>query len=134
MMKLVFVVCIIILCIRTLCFHSLHTVASSPPEVHAYQEGPTVINVRWDHPDPLNETIGYQIYYTGTTNGSLAADDIVSNNYTIAGLVNGGSYNISVAGKSAHLESSRTEAQENRIVLSKFLCSYAGLSHKSLSY
>ena len=104
-----------------LLFHSLHTVASPPYEVLAFQEGPTTVHVIWDHPDRLNETIGFQIYYTGPTNGSLASDDIVSNYYIITGLVNGGSYHISVAGKSLHLESAQSEAHNNPIGLSKFL-------------
>ena len=70
-----------------------------------HQENSTTIHVFWSPPDSvLLETVGYQIYYTGPTSGSLAVDSAVDN-VLITGLVNGGLYIISVAGRSVHLES-----------------------------
>ena len=62
---------------------------------------------------------GYQIYYTGPTEGSLSADSININNEIITGLVNGETYHFFVAGKSAHLESEPVAASNSPISLSK---------------
>lgn len=70
-----------------------------------HQNNSTTIHVFWSPPDSLLETVGYQIYYTGPTSGSLAVDDSTVRNVLITGLVNGESYIISVAAKSVHLES-----------------------------
>ena len=84
------------------------------------QESPTTVHVFWNPPDPASDTIGYQIYYTGPTNGSIPADDVNFNNKFITDLINGETYHISVAGKSAHLESEPVVAYNSPIVLGTF--------------
>ena len=96
-----------------------YAVGSPPTEVRVLQESPTTIRVFWKHPEPVESTTGYQIYYTGPTEGSLPADNIDSNNEIITGLVNGQKYHISVAGKSTHLESEPVAAYNGPISLSK---------------
>ena len=72
----------------------------------------------WGHPDPEGDTIGYRIYYTGPTSGSMDADDIDFNN-DVTGLVNGGTYIFSVAGKSEDLPSERVMADQGPIRLGR---------------
>ena len=84
------------------------------------QESPTTVHVFWDPPDPPSDTVGYQIYYIGPTNGSIPADDVDFNNEIITDLINGKTYHISVAGKSAHLESEPVVAYNSPIVLGMF--------------
>ena len=67
--------------------------------------------VTWDPPFPPNQTVGYQVYYTGPTNGSVTADvfGAQTGSTTVTGLLNGGVYSFSVAGKSAQTRSRLTE-------------------------
>ena len=74
---------------------------------------------------------GYQIYYTGPTEGNLSADSIDINNEIIIGLVNGQTYHFSVAGKSAHLES---EAVAASISLSKLSLMVNDVEEATLRY
>ena len=96
-----------------------HTVGSPPTEVRVLQESPTTIHVFWEHPKPVGSTTGYQIYYTGPTEGSFSADSIDINNEIITGLVNGQTYYVSVTGKSSHLDSEPVAAYNGPISLSK---------------
>ena len=79
--------------------------------------------VTWDPPFPPNQTVGYQVYYTGPTNGSVTADvfGAQTGSTTVTGLLNGGVYSFSVAGKSAHFESERVASQYGSVYLCKHL-------------
>ena len=81
---------------------------------------PTSVHVSWIPPDPIGQTIGYQVYYTGPTSGNVSVDGVESNNQTVSGLVNGEMYYFSVAGRSQHFESELVPAQQNPVGLSKF--------------
>ena len=78
---------------------------SLPTDVGAYQEGPTSVRVFWTPPEPIGQTIGYQIYYTGPTSGNVSFDSVESFRQIVTGLVNGESYQFFVTGTSVHLES-----------------------------
>ena len=78
---------------------------SLPTDVSVIQEGPTSVRVFWTPPEPIGQTIDYQIYYTGPTSGSVSFDGVESFRQIVTGLVNGESYQFFVAGKSVHLES-----------------------------
>ena len=87
--------------------------------------------VTWDPPFPPNQTVGYQVYYTGPTNGSVTADvfGAQTGSTTVTGLLNGGVYSFSVAGKSAHFESERVASQYGSVYLCKHLkCIHAKIS------
>ena len=96
------------------------TVGAPPLDVSAFQMDPTSVHVFWTQPEPIGQTVGYQIYYTGPTSGNVSVDGIDANNQTITGLVNGELYRFSVAGKSAHFESEPIAAEQNPVGLSKF--------------
>lgn len=98
------------------------TVGVQPNHVNVHQEGPTTIDVEFDVHDHGDETIGYQIYYTGTTSGSVSVDASASRHIhvPIRDLVNGGLYVISVVGKSVHLMSAPVVAENSPIALSKY--------------
>ena len=85
-------------------------VASAPTNLMAVQEGPTSIRVSWSPPTPLEDTTGYRIFYS-VNNSSDSVDnrsDSVdvsggsTDNYTLTGLQNGESYNISIWATSEH--------------------------------
>lgn len=98
------------------------TVGAQPNHVNVHQEGPTTVDVEFDVHDQGDETVGYQIYYTGTTNGSVYIDASASKHRhaPIRDLVNGGSYVILVVAKSVHLDSVPVVAEHSPIVLSKY--------------
>lgn len=98
------------------------TVGVQPNHVNVHQEGPTTVDVEFDVHDQGDETIGYHIYYTGTTSGSVSFNASGSKHIhvPIRDLVNGGSYVISVVGKSVHLESAPVVAEHSPIVLSRY--------------
>ena len=82
--------------------------------------------VTWDPPFPPNQTVGYQVYFTGPTNGSVTADvfGAQTGSTTVTGLLNGGVYSFSVAGKSAHFESERMGSQYGSVYLCKHLITH----------
>ena len=69
----------------------------------AVQEGTTSVRVSWSPPSPLGDTTGYRISYSGGSSGSVDVSDGSTNTHTLAGLVNGASYTISILGTSLHL-------------------------------
>ena len=71
----------------------------------AVQEDPTSIQVSWSPPAPLRVTTGYRIYYSGGSSGSEDVIGSSTHNYTLPGLQNGESYNISLVATSQHLPS-----------------------------
>ena len=87
----------------------------------AVQSGPTSIRVSWTPPTPLGNTTGYIIYYTNDVindSGSVNIDDGSTNEYTLTGLQNGETYNISIVAMatSQHLPS---DALVMEVTLSK---------------
>ena len=82
----------------------------------------TSAGVFWTQPEPIGETIGYRVYYTGPTSGNISVElngDKPNNNHIITGLVNGEVYYFSVAGVSVHFESEPVPAGQNPLGLSK---------------
>ena len=84
---------------------NLFPVASAPTNLMAVQDGPTSIRVSWSPPFPLGDTTGYRIYYGGGSSGSEDVSGSSTDNYTLTGLQNGESYDISIVGTSQHLPS-----------------------------
>ena len=76
--------------------------------------------------------MGYQVYYTGPTNGSVTADvfGAQTSRTTVTGLLNGGVYSLSVAGKSAHFDSERVASQYGSV----YLCKHLKHIHAKISY
>ena len=105
----------------------LHTVASPPLDLMAIQDGLTSIAISWVPPTPLGDTTGYTITYTGASSSGSVTVSAVDNtlfpddsgsggmpsnlveNYTLTGLQNGDTYNISVVAISQHLPSDSLE-------------------------
>ncbi|CAI8033622.1 hypothetical protein GBAR_LOCUS18968, partial [Geodia barretti] len=79
------------------------TVAGPPPptDVTAVQDGPNSITVTWTPPDPLDDTTGYRISFTGGSDVDI--DGGSTNSYTLTGLTNGQTYTISIVATSEHL-------------------------------
>ena len=82
-------------------------VASAPTGLTAVQEGPTGIRVSWTSPTPLGDTIGYRIYYSGGSSGSVDVSGGSTNSHLLTGLQHGTSYNISIVATSTHFYSNR---------------------------
>ena len=81
-----------------------HDTGGPPPtDVVAVQNGPTSIRVTWTSPSPLGNTTGYTIYYTGGdgSSGNVIVDDGNTNSLTLAILISGETYTISVATNTA---------------------------------
>ena len=107
------------------------TVGSKPDDIAAFTVDLTSALVTWDPPFPPNQTVGYQVYYTGPTNGSVTADvfGAQTGSTTVTGLLNGGVYSFSVAGKSVHFESERVASLYGSVYLCKHLkCIHAKIS------
>ena len=94
--------------------------ASAPTNLMAVQEGPTGIRVSWTPPTPLGDTIGYRIYYSGGSSGSVDVSGGSTDNHLLTGLQNGVSYTISIVSTSEHLPSDRVD-YPNSISLSELL-------------
>ena len=77
-------------------FIILPPVAPAPTNLMAVQEGLISIRVSWTPPTPLGDTTGYRIYYSGGSSGSVNVSGGSIDNYTLTGLQNGESYNISI--------------------------------------
>ena len=99
---------------------SCFLVASAPSGLTAIQKGPTGIRVSWTIPNPLGDTTGYRIYFSGGSSGSEDISGGSKHNYLLTGLQNGASYNISIVGTSDHLPSDCVNFQSS-ILLSE-LC------------
>ena len=81
-----------------------HDTGGPPPtDWTAVQNGPTSIRVTWTPPSPLGDTTGYTIYYTGGdgSSGNVIVDDGNTNSLTLAILISGETYTISVATNTA---------------------------------
>ena len=65
--------------------------------------------------------MGYQVYYTGPTSGSVTVDrsEGETASMVVTGLTNGGAYQFSVAGRSEHFESSRVADGNGPVLLCK---------------
>ena len=84
-------------------------VGSAPTNLMAVQEGLTSIRVSWSPPTPLGDTTGYRIYYSGGSSDSVDVSGGSTDNYTLTGLVMGGTYTISIEATSQHFPSGRVE-------------------------
>ena len=80
-------------------------VASAPSNLKSeVRSDYTSVVLRWIPPNPLKDTTGYRILYTGgTSNGMVNVSGGSTNNTTLNGLNKGGRYNISIVGTSDHL-------------------------------
>ena len=78
----------------------------------AVQEGPTSIQVYWSPPNPLRDTTGYRIYYSGGSSGSKGISGGSTDNYLLTGLQNGDTYTISIVATSQHFFSERIGSVE----------------------
>ena len=86
--------------------HLTPVVASAPTNLKSeVQSDYTSVVLRWIPPNPLNDTTGYRIFYTGgtSTNGMVNVSGGSTNNTTLNDLENGMTYNISIVGTSKHL-------------------------------
>ena len=91
--------------------------ALAPTGLTAVQEGATRIQVSWTPPNPLGDTTGYRIHYSG---GSSGSEDVIggsTHNHLLTGL-NGYNYIIYIVGTSGHFNSEIVE-YPNFIALSK---------------
>ena len=81
---------------------------SPPSDVTAIQDGPTSIRVSWT---PSSDATGYMIHYTSVSDsGNETVIDGSTETHTLTGLVNGETYNISVAATSDTLPSESVAA------------------------
>ena len=85
--------------------HLTPVVASAPSNLTSeVQSDYTSVVLRWIPPNPLNDTTGYRIFYTGgTSNGMVNVSGGSTNNTTLNDLEKGKMYNISIVGTSEHL-------------------------------
>ena len=88
----------------------------------AVQEDLTNVRVSWSPPSPLGDTTGYRISYSGGSSGSVDVSDGSTSTHTLTGLVNGGSYTISIVGTSLRLPSDAIQVMN--IGLGKYKYSY----------
>ena len=72
--------------------------------MEANQVNLTTIRVSWSPPNPLGDTTGYIITYTGGSSGSVTVNDPNIDNYLLTGLY-GGHYTIAILGMSEHYPS-----------------------------
>ena len=67
------------------------------------QSDGTGVLLTWTPPDPLGDTTGYTISYTGGgSSGSETVSGGSTNSYTVTGLISGEMYGISIVGTSEH--------------------------------
>ena len=80
-------------------------VASAPTNLKSeVQSDYTSVVLRWIPPNPLNDTTGYRIFFTGgTSNGTVNVSGGSTNYTTLSDLKRGETYNISIVGTSEHL-------------------------------
>ena len=78
-------------------------VASAPTNLmFEVQSDGTSVLLTWTPPDPLRDTTGYTISYTGGSSGSEPVSGGSTNSYTLTGLTRGEMYDISILGTSEH--------------------------------
>ena len=100
-------------------FSYFHAVASAPTSVETNQVNLTTIRVSWSPPNPLRDTTGYIITYTGGSSGNVTVSGPNIDNYLLTGLY-GGHYTISIMGMSEHYPSDSMAA--NIVDLEVRLC------------
>ena len=85
--------------------HLTSVVASAPSNLKSeVQSDYTSVVLRWIPPNPLSDTTGYRIFYTGgTSNGMVNVSGGSTNSTTLNDLEKGKMYNISIVGTSEHL-------------------------------
>ncbi|CAI8053078.1 Receptor-type tyrosine-protein phosphatase H [Geodia barretti] len=86
-------------------------VASAPTNlVFEVQSDGTSVLLTWTPPDPLGDTTGYRISFTGGgSSGSVDVSGGSTNSYTLTGLIRGETYDISIVGTSDHISSESVE-------------------------
>ena len=101
--------------------HFPPAVGLEPDGVTAFTTDLTSARITWNTPSPPDDTIGYEVYYTGPTNGSVTVDEFggETDNVMLTGLVNGEAYYFFVAGKLAHFESERVAVKYGPLYLCK---------------
>ena len=62
----------------------------------------TSILLTWTPPNPLGDTTGYRISFTGGSSGSVNVSGGSTDNFTLTRLRSGEMYNISIVGTSEH--------------------------------
>ena len=80
------------------------------------QSDGTSVLLTWTPPDPLGDTTGYTISYTGGSSGSETVSGGDTNSYTLAGLIRGEMYDISIVGTSEHISSESVEWETATLV------------------
>ena len=73
------------------------------------QSDGTSVLLTWTPPDPLRDTTGYTISYTGGSSGSEPVSGGDTNSHTLTGLLRGDMYDISIVGTSDHISSESGE-------------------------
>ena len=91
--------------------------ASAPTIIIAVQEGFSGVRVVWNPPNPLGNTTGYRIYYSGGSSGSVDVRSGFTSNHLVTGLQSGISYTITLVATSQYLPS---EGISTDIKLSEF--------------
>ena len=85
-------------------------VAAAPTNLmFEVQSDGTSVLLTWTPPDPLGDTTGYTISYTGGSSGSVDVSGGSTNSYTLTGLIRGEMYDISIVGNSEHISSESVE-------------------------
>ena len=85
-------------------------VASAPTNLmFEVQSDGTSVLLTWTPPDPLGDTTGLTISYTGGSSGSETVRGGDTNSYTLTGLIRGEMYDISIAATSEHISSGSVE-------------------------
>ena len=69
------------------------------------QSDGTSVLLTWIPHDPLGDTTGYTISYTGGSSDSETVSGGSTNSYTLTGLIRGEMYDISIVGTSDHISS-----------------------------
>ena len=87
------------------------------------QSDGTSVLLTWTPPDPLGDTTGYTISYTGGSSGSETVSGGDTNSYTLTGLIRGEMYDISIVGTSAHISSESVEWETATQIPGEHLCS-----------
>ena len=86
-----------------------HAAAVPPGFMTGVQESATSVLIVWFTPNPLDNVIGYRIYYRGPTNDTVDVDDPQTNTHLLTGLRNNASYTVFIVSKSIHLPSKRLQ-------------------------
>ncbi|CAI8044778.1 hypothetical protein GBAR_LOCUS24802, partial [Geodia barretti] len=93
-------------------------VASAPTNLmFEVQSDGTSVLLTWTPPDPLGDTTGYTISYTGGgSSGSETVSGGSTNSYTLTGLIREEMYDISIVGTSEHISGESVEWETATLV------------------